>query len=102
MGGRQKFRRTKAAVGLLAMLLIPLFLLVYLRGHFIVAQLPIGEVFPPMEFFTQEGDLVRSDSMSGRKTALIFFTVECPNCPDRWRTNTSCLLLVRSAHEFHV
>jgi len=80
MGDSQRFRRIKAASGLLAVLSIPLFLLVYLRSQFDIVQLPIGQALPPMEFLTFEGEPIRSESLTGQKTALIFFTVECPKC----------------------
>lgn len=76
----RKTPRLVAFMGLLALLGAPITLLLLLRSELFSDSLPLDEEIPQLSVSTAEGEEFSIGTSRGKKSLLLFFTVECSHC----------------------
>lgn len=73
-------RKKRALITLLFILATPAALLVFLYSALSTKLLPVGITVPPLVLRTGENVLAKFE---GKKSTVLFFTVECPHCKNQ-------------------
>ena len=73
-------KRLAAAVGLVALVIIPVVLLVLLQRAANTHTLRKGDAVPKLKLISLKSNEVSLEGFGGKQLALLFFSVDCPHC----------------------
>lgn len=73
-------KRLGAAIGLVALIIIPVGLLVLLQRAANTHTLRKGDAVPRLKLISLESNEVSFEGFGGKRLALLFFSVDCPHC----------------------
>ena len=73
-------RKTIAAIGLVALLAAPAYLLVVLQQSAHSRTLKSGDPIPVTALESADPAIALLSGLSGKRTAILFFRVDCPHC----------------------